>query len=516
MKRKVQLATGLAFAMTAMFSLQASAQEIKFKGVYEDCRWTNEESAAYKDAHKSIGSMKYIDENGNPIEAEGNGWHVDANGYIANDNGYIMYASYQDGGIYSMTWNGSTLTQPANDPALPTDFYKTKDGEFYKIVTDIDKFVWLSNLNMMSGKSGGVYADGKLYLVNSRDESSTVDDELFRVTSWDAETGDLISNKIFPKSACIESAGMAYNPKDGVVYGLFLLTEQDLPDEIKNDPNFFVDEDGDSSAEDAGYAICAIDLNTMKIKPITPGLYYGNFITFAINEEGRAFALTSGGTSSTVTDADGHLVDINGKVTGAQLIEFDLSTGLQILKSVEATDPETGETYIEKEPVLSATGFASQFRRQSACFAKSNPNKMYWNGFVNSGKGINSWGSWGSLPDKEWRTNEKYDMALYEVDVTTGLATRLSKVPERYRFSVLWVDKDNSSDERPVNPPSDEDPQEPIVNGIQTLNAQAEGFVQVYNTSGQQVFNGKSANMSLKPGMYIIKDGSYTQKVLVK
>ena len=246
----------------------------------------------------------------------------------------------------------------------------------------------------------------------------------------------------------------------------------------------------------------------MKIKVITPGLYYGNFVTFAINEEGRAFSLTSGGTSSTATDENGRLIDINGNITGAQLEEWDLATGLKITKKETFVDSETGEQYTaDVTTIPNATGYCSQFRRQSACFAKSNPNKMYWNGFFNSGKGINDWGSWGTLPDKEWRTNGKFDTSLYEVDVTTGLATRLSNVPERFRFSVLWVDKDNSSDNRPIVPP---------VDAIENISAKAEGNVQVYNTSGMKVYNGESSKMNLKPGMYIIKDGNYTQKVLVK
>jgi hypothetical protein len=71
---------------------------------------------------------------------------------------------------------------------------------------------------------------------------------------------------------------------------------------------------------------------------------------------------------------------------------------------------------------------------------------MYWNGYYNSGKGYNDWGSWSSLSDKEWRTNGKYDTALYAVDITTGDATRLSKIGNRWTFSCMWVDGDDVSD----------------------------------------------------------------------
>ena len=340
-----------------------------------------------------------------------------------------------DNGIYGMTWNGTTLTTPAKDPAVVASEIKGNN----------EKEIWANNFNMMYGNSGAAYVNGKLVTVFSRDESSTVDEELFRVCKWDANTGDLLSNEIRPKSDHLESAGMSYNPIDGKVYGLFYMTGQQLPTEITDDPDYFEDQDADMTDGDAGYCLCTINLSTMKVTPITKGLYYYNFITFAINSEGRAFALTSGGSSAPEGD-DGKQRDINGNLTGAQLWEFDLTTGLIKTTPVQKTDPETGEIYTDYEPLVGATGYSSQYRRQAACFAKSDPNKMYWVGYYNSGKGINEWGSWGTLPDSEWRTNGKYDTALYEVDITTGEANRLTKVDNRWIFSALWVDGDDCSD----------------------------------------------------------------------
>ena len=200
-------------------------------------------------------------------------------------------------------------------------------------------------------------------------------------------------------------------------------------------------------------------------------------MTFAINSEGRAFALTSGGTSVvTVSDDDDHLVDMYGNLTGAQLIEFDLATGNMIGQEVERTDAY-GETYTSYEPLVGATGYASQYRRQAACFAKSNPNKMYWNGYVNSGKGIGAGGSWTSLPDSEWRTNGKYDTALYEVDINTGKATRLAKIQDRYAFSCLWVEGDDNSDGQDV-----------VNTGIESVNNDKQPLSNArYNIAGQKV-----------------------------
>lgn len=364
-----------------------------------------------------------------------------------------------DNGIYGMTWNGTTLTTPAKDPAVVASEIKGNN----------EKEIWANNFNMMYGNSGAAYVNGKLVTVFSRDESSTVDEELFRVCKWDANTGDLLSNEIRPKSDHLESAGMSYNPIDGKVYGLFYMTGQQLPTEITDDPDYFEDQDADMTDGDAGYCLCTINLSSMKVTPITKGLYYYNFITFAINSEGRAFALTSGGSSAPEGD-DGKQRDINGNLTGAQLWEFDLTTGLMKTTAVEKTDAETGEKYTDYEPLVGATGYSSQYRRQAACFAKSDPNKMYWVGYYNSGKGINEWGSWGTLPDSEWRTNGKYDTALYEVDITTGEATRLTKVDNRWIFSALWVDGDDCSDDATVDPfnPGDDEPVEGTYIALQT------------------------------------------------
>ena len=153
-----------------------------------------------------------------------------------------------DNGIYGMTWNGTTLTTPAKDPAVVASEIKGNN----------EKEIWANNFNMMYGNSGAAYVNGKLVTVFSRDESSTVDEELFRVCKWDANTGDLLSNEIRPKSDHLESAGMSYNPIDGKVYGLFYMTGQQLPTEITDDPDYFEDQDADMTDGDAGYCLCTI------------------------------------------------------------------------------------------------------------------------------------------------------------------------------------------------------------------------------------------------------------------
>lgn len=331
------------------------------------------------------------------------------------------------------------------------------------------------------GNSGALYANGELWTVYCRDYQSSEPEDMFVARHWDATTGKMLKEFLhYSEDKVLESAGMAFNPIDNQIYGLFYVTRADLPEDITSDPDYFVDEDDQyegRSGQDAGYAIGKLNTETMEVTLITKGLYYYNFVTFAINSEGRAFALTSGGTSGvTVSDDDDHLVDMYGNLTGAQLIEFDLATGNMIGQEVERTDAY-GETYTSYEPLVGATGYASQYRRQAACFAKSNPNKMYWNGYVNSGKGIGAGGSWTSLPDKEWRTNGKYDTALYEVDITTGKATRLAKIQDRYAFSCLWVEGDDNSDGQDV-----------VNTGIESVNNDKQPLSNArYNIAGQKV-----------------------------
>lgn len=415
-----------------------------------------------------------------------------------------------DNGIYGMTWDGIALSTAKRDPEVNSS-----------VKNDPEAIAWANNFNMMYGNSGAAYVNGKLVTVFSRDEQSTPDEELFRVCKWDAKTGDLLSTELRPKSDHLESAGMSYNPKDGKVYGLFYLTGQDLPDEITDDPDYFEDQDADLTDGDAGYCLCTIDLSTMTVRPITRGLYYYNFITFAINSDGRAFALTSGGSSAPASETDGKQRDIDGKLTGAQLWEFDLATGLMKTTVVQKVDPETAEAYIDYEPTVGATGYSSQYRRQAACFAKSNPNKMYWVGYYNSGKGTNSWGSWGTLPDKGWKTNGKYDTALYEVDITTGEATRLSKIANRWIFSALWFDGDDCSEGSDRDPFGSANNIDTHANtsqvnitgsgeGIHISNAQPGSSVAVYTIDGRLVLSQKltdtQADIALKSGsLYIVK-----------
>ncbi len=461
-----------------VFGLSVGAQTVKLKGIGHNNRYDD------GDSMKSTWIGSLYDEQGN----------------YTGKTAYIV-----DNGIYAMEWDGSTLTTPAKEPAV--NMSDIKQGSS----VDYEKALWATNFNMMYGNSGAAYVKGKLYTVFSRDEQSTVDEELFRVCKWDAVTGNLLSNEICPKSDRLESAGMSYNPKDGKVYGLFYLTGQDLPAEITEDPEYFTEEDDDLTDGDAGYCLCTIDLETMKITPITKGLYYYNFITFAINSEGRAFALISGGSNAVVGD-DGKARDTDGNLAGAQLYEFNLETGNMYVIPVVKEDAE-GETYIDYEPTLGATGYCSQYRRQSACFSHTNPNKMYWNGYFNSGKGVNDWGSWSSLSDKEWRTNGKYDTCLYEVDINTGEATLLSKIKNRWTFSAMWVDGDDPSDKGgevvPEPDPEPEDPEETPTGIELTKSAQSTSGAQIYNLQGQ-------LTTGAAKGFYIVKKGNQMRKVMMR
>lgn len=462
-------------ALAAMGCLAVSAQNLTIKGVLEKNKYDDGEQ--WKTT--MIGSL--YDENGN----------------YTGTTAYIV-----DQGIYAMTWDGTTLSTPAKSPAV--NLSDIRQGN----QVDYEKAVWANNFNLMYGNSGAVYVDGILTTVMSRDYQSTEDEELFAVRKWNASSGNLLSgkNEYYSVNRNLESAGMCYNPIDDKVYGLFYISAAALPKEITEDPEYYTDEDDadfDREGQDAGYCICTIDLKTMTVTPITPGLYYKNFVTFAINSEGRAFALTSGGSNG-VINSDGKMEDIDHNLVGAELCEFDLKTGLMKTTPVKKFDSETQEEYTVHENIYKqGMGYCSQYKRQSACFGKSNPYKMYWNGYYNSGKGVNAHGSWSSLPDRDpstgetWRDNGKYDTCLYEVDILNGTCKRLAKIGNRCTFSCMWVDGDDASDGCG------------FAAGVESVKSQNIAKTQIYNLSGQQL-NGQ------KRGLNIVKSGADVRKVLVK
>lgn len=445
--------------LAAVMATPAGADNIKIKGVLNNNRY----------------------DDGDQLKTEYVGWNAQLGKAI-----FIV-----DFGIYAMTWNGTTLSTPVKEPAVSKSDIKD----------DYDKQVWATNFNLMYGNSGAVHVGDKIVTVTSRDYQSTEDKELFAVRKWDAVTGNLLNNadEYMDVSANIESAGMSYNPVDGKVYGFFHITDARLLDEITSDEGYFTDQDdADWGREDLddGYCLGTIDLNTMKITPITPGLYYGNFIAFAINSEGRAFTLTSGGTTGFLGE-DGKIYNINNELAGARLIEIDTKTGLMIRDSKEVIDSETGEMYIEYSYPIPATGYCSQVHRQAACFSKSNPNKFYWVGFYNSGKGVNSSGSWTTLDNKEWRTNGLFDTALYEIDLSTGVCTRLAKVPNRVSFSCIWLDGDDPSEGADID-----------VDGIDGIDMAGSAKTKIYDLNGREV-------KAMERGLYIVKEGGKARKVMI-
>lgn len=410
---------GLAF----MSALTASAQDMEFLGVKSNARYDDGETAIYN----------YV------------GWDA--------ETGTAIFTG--DQGLWKLNYEAENDTVKA-------------------AVEHYD--------NLMYGNSGAFYMNGTLYTIMSHEDPSTETapgTQEFVVRKWNAETYELLETKTFPSDKNLESRGMAYNPKDGKVYGLFHLTGVELPV-----PEEELDQEDlqEGYTSDAGYALCTIDLTTMELTQITPGIYYDNFIFLAISPEGRIFSMTSGG----------------------MLVEFD-ENGLMKTNSVQATDPVTGEEYTEQQNIFPNCGYVSQFKRQAACFDYTT-GKLYWNGFRNSGMGINDWGSWSTLSDKEWRTNGKYDTALYEIDTNTGAATRLSLIPNRVSLACMWIPGKDATDVLDAT------------TGIKNINPTATtgGTVQVYNQAGQLVFSGNKANMNLQKGFYIVKEGNKTEKVMVK
>ena len=123
-------------ALAAMGCLAVSAQNLTIKGVLENNKY--DDGDQWKTT--MIGSL--YDEKGN----------------YTGTTAYIV-----DQGIYSMTWDGTTLSMPAKSPAV--NLSEIKQGT----QVDYDKAVWANNFNLMFGNSGAVYVDGILTTVMSRD-----------------------------------------------------------------------------------------------------------------------------------------------------------------------------------------------------------------------------------------------------------------------------------------------------------------------------------------------------------
>lgn len=323
--------------------------------------------------------------------------------------------------------------------------------------------------NLMYGNSGAVYVNDTIVTVYSRESEDDATQMEFKVRWWKASTGEKLREQTFPKSANLESRGMSYNPIDGKVYGLFYFTDVALP---VPDEELDPEDLQEGYTTDAGYALATVDLNTMTLTQITPGIYYDNFVTLACAPDGRIFSMTSSGT----------------------LVEFDRATGLILTKTVENEQGELVE--VNK---YDHSGVVSQFKRQAACFDFTT-GKKYWNGFVNSGMGYNEWGSYGPLSDKEWRTNGKYDTALYEVSIEDGKATRLSGIVNRLSLTCMWMPGRDASE----------------TTAIKSVSSSSTGMVKVYTQNGLLVYSGPATGMHLQQGLYIVKDGDTTRKIVIK
>ena len=224
----------LVLATMALACFSIVAQNLTFRGVYQTSR---------DDAYPNGTYSEYV------------GW----------SNTYMKPIFIVQQGLYKMEWDGNSLTMPEKYPAINKDDF-TSNG----MITDEAKALWVTNFNMMYANSGAIIHNGVLTTIMSRTDmdgnsgaqvmpgASVNDTTRFAIRKWTADNGDLISSEIRPAWDCLESAGMAVNPKDGKVYGLFHITHKFLPDSILNDPDFFADEAADST--DSGYAICTIDL----------------------------------------------------------------------------------------------------------------------------------------------------------------------------------------------------------------------------------------------------------------
>ena len=182
--------TTIALALVAAIGMQVMAQSVTLRGIYQTSRDDDYPNGYYSE---------YV------------GWN-----YALQKAIFLVQQ-----GVYKMQWDGSTLSMPVKDPEVnKSDFYS--NGQF----TDNDKALWASNFNMMYANSGAIVHNGILTTIMSRTDMQnpdgtwvTNDTNRFAIRKWDARTYDLLSvgDDYHPAWDCLESAGMAVNPKDGKV-----------------------------------------------------------------------------------------------------------------------------------------------------------------------------------------------------------------------------------------------------------------------------------------------------------
>ena len=360
----------------------------------------------------------------------------------------------------SLEFRGVKANARYDDGETSHNEYLGWDEETGKGIFKVDQGLWKLSVtadtvnaeviygnNLMYANSGAVYVNDTIVTIYSRESEEDATKMEFKVRWWKAADGKLIREATFPKEANLESRGMSFNPVDRKVYGLFYFTDVALP---VPDEELDPEDRQEGYTTDAGYALATIDLNTMQLTQITPGIYYDNFVTLACAPDGRIFSMTSSGS----------------------LVEFDRATGMIKTRTVKNDQGEMEEVNFYEN-----SGVKSQFKRQAACFDYTT-GKMYWNGFVNNGMGYNDWGSYGPLSDKEWRTNRKYDTALYEVDTQTGKATLISGIVNRASLACMWIPGKDASQ----------------ATGISTIgtasSAESDALTPAYNLAGQRVGNG--------------------------
>ena len=197
----------------------------------------------------------------------------------------------------------------------------------------------------------------------------------FKVRTWNAETFELEKDQTFSSSRNLESKDMCYDPYDDKVYGIFQITES-----MGDDTN-------------SGYKLCSIDLETMQKTEISGSFFQTIFTALAVSPEGRIYGIATDGS----------------------FWEFNKQTGAPSL--------------------VGNIGFKTNANNRTSAAFDMRTGKMYWIGYINNG--LDSTGK--NLDSREWKTNGKFDTALYEINTETGAATMIQKIPNRASYSGLYV-----------------------------------------------------------------------------
>ena len=211
------------------------------------------------------------------------------------------------------------------------------------------------------------------------------------VRKWDINTWELLDTQVYPPSRNLNFVDLTYDPSDDVVYCIY----SDLSE-------------SENSAIST-YYLGTLDIETMTVSRISSKALGVEFRTLAANPNGKLYAIAYGGR------------------TAAQDQSFP--------GTLYSIDKKTGEYEAVGEI---GHGIPRTAMQSSVCDWRT--GKLYHAGNM-----------YNSDVEKSTREKSVKETGLYEIDITTGKSTLISKFPYKETIVGLWIEGDYEKKTRDLN-----------------------------------------------------------------